>query len=147
MKPKEDNLIHVECYPETILQNIEWLLTSEPIVSLVGNEFKHSKNLVDDINEFYQREYRGSSFTICEVVVNKNGDKSGFYLHNVDIKQKLLSGTWPVRSYNGESQTRKSTSKASKLIVADIISDVNEYVKMESGSDQSSLETIKAVQK
>ena len=64
----------------------------------------------------------------------------------VDIKQKLLSGTWPVRSYNGESQTRKSTSKASKLIVADIIYDVNGFVKVESGSDQSSLEAVKTIQ-
>ena len=62
----------------------------------------------------------------------------------VDIKQKLLSGTWPVRAYIGKSQTRKSTSKASKLILADIINDVNGFV-VDTGSDQSSPEAVEAI--
>ena len=43
------------------------------------------------------------------------------YFYNVEIKEKLLSGTGPVRAYNGTSQMRKNTSKASKLIVSNIV--------------------------
>ena len=180
---------------ETIEEDVNWLLNSSPVVSIVGNEFKDSKNLVEDVNHYYQEEYDGKAFRegigeirlsrkgiqtsiahgigrnkraafsavpavlllgriiqtdpdhkgrgyqstiiaapiqiwstvyICEVVVNSDKNGAGFYLHIVEIKQKLLSGTEPVRTYNGESRTRKSTSKASKLIISNVVCAVKE---------------------
>ena len=182
-------------YPKTIREDVDWLLNSPPVVSVVGNELKKLRDLVEGVNSYYQEEYGGKAFRsdigeiklsrkgiqtsiahgigknkraafiavpevlingriiqidpnhkgrnyesiiiaapikiwhtvyICEVVVNRSKDESGFYLHNVDIKQKLLSGTEPVRTYNGEDQMRKTTSKASKLIISDVVNAVKE---------------------
>ena len=178
-------------YSQTIFEDVVWLLESDSITSIVGNEFKRSTNLVDDVNDYYQERYKGKIYRqgigiiflsrrsiqnsiahgigknkraafsavpevlekgrvfqidsnhkgrgyesiiiaapimiwekefICEVAVNKKqGENATFYLHNVEIKEKLLSGTGPVRAYNGTSQMRKNTSKASKLIVSNIV--------------------------
>ena len=177
-------------YPKTIVEDVNWLLESDSVASILGNDFKKSKDLVDDINLYYQTKYGGKVYRkeigiillsrrsiqtsiahglgknkraafravpevlekgrvfqidlnhkgrgyesiiiaapikiwdkvfFCEVSVNRTmGGVASFYLHNVEIKEKLLSGTRPVRTYIGEGQKR-NTSKASKLIVANIV--------------------------
>ena len=177
-------------YPKTIVEDVDWLLESDSVTSILGNDFNKSKNLVDDVNFYYQINYGGKIYRkeigiillsrrsiqtsiahglgknkraafravpevlekgrvfqidlnhkgrgyesiiiaapikiwdkvfFCEVSVNRTmGGVASFYLHNVEIKEKLLSGTRPVRTYIGEGQKR-NTSKASKLIVANIV--------------------------
>ena len=54
----------------------------------------------------------------CEVVVNKKEDTNDFYLHEVELKEKLRNGN-QVRTYNGQvDQMRNTNSKASRLIVS-----------------------------
>lgn len=63
----------------------------------------------------------GTDEYICEVVVNKEESQNNFYLHEVELKNKLQLGN-QVRSYGNESQ-RNTKTGASKLIIAKLLAE------------------------
>ncbi len=169
--------------------NIEWLMNSEPVATLTGDEFK--VNLVDSVESFYRslgnkiarpglgdvsltrhdiqssvahgvgrikaiafaavpdviregrefsrtENYKGRGYDsiviaapisiaqeeyICEVVLNKEPNKNRFYLHEVEVKDKLQLGN-QVRSYMDEKHPKRNTKAgASRLIISKLFSE------------------------
>lgn len=49
-------------YPKTIVEDVDWLLESDSVTSILGNDFNKSKNLVDDVNSYYQINYGGKIY-------------------------------------------------------------------------------------
>ena len=66
----------------------------------------------------------GEKEYVCEVVVNKKGPSGVFYLHEVEVKEKLSVGN-QVRAYNGQGQMRNANGKASRLIVSKLAAEGN----------------------
>ena len=66
----------------------------------------------------------GEKEYVCEVVVNKKGPSGVFYLHEVEVKEKLSVDN-QVRAYNGQGQMRNANGKASRLIVSKLAAEGN----------------------
>jgi hypothetical protein len=59
----------------------------------------------------------GNESYICEVVVNKRKSSNNFYLHEVEVKEKLQLGN-QVRNYMDKNPNRNTKTGASRLIIA-----------------------------
>ena len=169
--------------------NYRWLMNTESIVDLTGNEFK--ENIVDAVEAFFSQtgnrvfreglgevsltrhdiqgsiahglgrlkaaafssvpdviasgrefrrveNYKGRGYTsitiaapisiggiefVCEVVINQRQNSNNFYLHEVEVKEKLQFGN-QVRNYMDEDRPNRNTKTgASKLIIAKLLSE------------------------
>ena len=59
---------------------------------------------------------------ICEVVINKKEKSNDFYLHEVELKEKLQFGN-QVRTYGKEDSLRNAKTGASRLILSKLLTD------------------------
>ena len=169
--------------------NLEWLMNSEPIAILTGEEFK--ENIIDNVSALYEtygnRVYReglgyvtltrhdiqssvshglgrkkaaafaaipdvikeGREFNrrenykdrgydsiviaapisiagetyVCEVVLNKRANSNNFYLHEVEVKNKLQFSN-QVRNYMDENHPNRNTETgASRLIISKLFTE------------------------
>lgn len=65
---------------------------------------------------------------ICEVVINQSQNNNHFYLHEIELKEKLLDG-YQVRTNIDTNLKRKTLQGASRLILSKYISGVNDISK------------------
>lgn len=169
--------------------NLEWLMNSEPIAILTGEEFK--ENIIDNVAALYEtygnRVYReglgyvtltrhdiqssvshglgrkkaaafaaipdvireGREFNrtenykdrgydsiviaapisiagetyVCEVVLNKRANSNNFYLHEVEVKNKLQFSN-QVRNYMDENHPNRNTeTRASRFIISKLFAE------------------------
>lgn len=97
-----------------------------PDVIREGREFSYTENYkgrgYDSIVIDAPISIAGEGY-ICEVVLNKEENKNRFYLHEVEIKDKLQLGN-QVRSYMDEKNPKRNTKAgASRLIISKLFSE------------------------
>ena len=97
-----------------------------PDVIREGREFSYTENYkgrgYDSIVIDAPISIAGEGY-ICEVVLNKEANKNRFYLHEVEIKDKLQLGN-QVRSYMDEKNPKRNTKAgASRLIISKLFSE------------------------
>lgn len=97
-----------------------------PDVIKQGREFNRTENYkgrgYSSITIAAPISINGEDF-ICEVVINQRSNSNNFYLHEVEIKEKLQFGN-QVRNYmDGNHPNRNTKTGASRLIISKLLAE------------------------